>query len=52
MKKVCPRCKNFEIKPTDKYCKICGLLLKDTGILVDTIGTNKNCITPSQEKSR
>ncbi len=23
--KFCPQCKNSEIKPTDNYCKICGL---------------------------
>lgn len=25
--KFCPQCKNSEIKPTDNYCKICGLEL-------------------------
>lgn len=26
--KACPRCKNSDIKKTDKYCKICGLKIE------------------------
>ncbi len=25
---ICPRCQNAEIIPTDNYCKICGVKLK------------------------
>lgn len=29
IQQICPRCENEEIKPTDNYCKICGLKLKE-----------------------